>query len=214
MTNPSDRPEREDRPWGFTDNTNPEVKVRIREQALERLEARPRVLDLFCGAGAMYEACYRDRAKEYIGIDRQRVHDPSLCLLIDNETYVAHHDLARFDVFDLDDYGCPWALLYRVLAKAGKERLTVFLTDGLIKRVQVNSKPPRIVAATNRVPKSMRIPALARLYHPMFATMLLEAESRYGYHTDRAIYALSDRKSVYYWSLELSKKPSDQGAKA
>jgi len=26
---------------------------------------------------------------------------------------------SRFDVFDLDAYGCPWGLLYRVLERAG-----------------------------------------------------------------------------------------------
>ena len=36
------------------------------------------------------------------GIDREKVHDPELCLLMDNRTFVAHNDLGRFDVFDLD----------------------------------------------------------------------------------------------------------------
>jgi len=26
---------------------------------------------------------------------------------------------SRFDVFDLDAYGCPWGLLYRVIERAG-----------------------------------------------------------------------------------------------
>lgn len=190
---------------GGTDNSNPELKAHLRSTYLDALEEAPRVLDLFCGAGEMYKRVYAGRAKEYVGVDREKVHDPQLCVVVDNRTFVAHNDLGRFDVFDLDDYGCPWGLLYRVLEKAGPAKIVVFLTDGLMKRSQLNSKPPRIVAAINGIPKSMLIPALPRRYHDLFRTMLLDVDERFGYHTARATYARSERSDVYYWALRLER---------
>jgi len=191
---------------GGTDNSNPEVKANLRRTYLDELKAEPRVLDLFCGAGEMYRRVYAGRVKEYIGIDREKVHDTELCLLMDNRSFVAHNDLGRFDVFDLDDYGCPWGLFYRVLEKVGRQTIVVFLTDGLMKRSQLNSKPPRIVAAINGIPKGMLIPALPRRYHDLFRTMLLDVEERYGYHIARATYARSERSDVYYWALRLEQR--------
>jgi SAM-dependent methyltransferase len=190
---------------GGRDNGNPELKAHLRRTYLDEFKAKPRVLDLFCGTGEMYRRVYAGRVREYVGVDRERVHDPALCITVDNRTYVAHNDIGRFDVFDLDDYGCPWALFYRVLEKVAHPTVVVFLTDSLIMRAGINGKAPRMVAAVNGIPKGMVIPALAQRYHDLFRTMLLDVEDRFGYHTARATYARSERSAVYYWALRLER---------
>ena len=186
------------------DNSSPELKARLRLEMLRDVEAQ-RVLDCFCGRGEMYARVYKERAAEYVGLDREKVHDPRLCLLMDNRQYLAAHDVTRFTVFDLDAYGCPWGLLYRVLERAGAGPLTVFVTDGLPEHARRNNKAPHIVSATNHIPKGMTIPASVRWYEPMFKTMLLDVCGRHGWTLCRGLYAYNERRTVCYWGLHFER---------
>lgn len=112
---------------------------------------------------------------------------------------------SRFGVFDLDAYGCAWGLLYHVLERAGKGPITVFLTDGLLERMRRNSKASKIAWAVNRIPKGMEIPGSPRWYEPIFKTMLLDVESRYGWRTARGMFGYNARPTVCYWGLELER---------
>ncbi len=193
------------------DNSSPTLKATLRERMLKGVE-KPRVLDLFCGNGEMYKRVYAGRAAEYVGVDREKVHDRSLCLIMDNRQYVAAHDLSRFDVFDLDAYGCPWGLMYRVLERAGVGPITLFVTDGLAERLRRNNKPLQIVSATNRIPKGMRIPAAVRWYEAMFKTMLLELGARFGWRVTHGLYGFNSGKSVCYWGIRLERQGGSPSA--
>ena len=151
----------------------------------------------------MYRRVYQARAVEYVGLDREKVHDRKLCLLMDNRQYIAAHDISRFNVIDLDAYGCPWALVYRVLERAGPGPLTVFVTDGLIENLNRNSMPSHIVSATQRIPKSMPIPAPGRWYVAMFKTMLLDARRRFDWQVSGGLYGFNSGRTVCYWGLRL-----------
>lgn len=186
------------------DNSSPELKARLRSHLLADVE-EPRVLDLYCGSGEMYKRVYGERATEYAGVDREKVHDRALCALMDNRRYLATHDITRFNVVDLDAYGCPWGILYRVLEKAGPGPLTVFITDGLPERLRRNGHGVHLSKAVNRIPKGMGIPAAFRFYEAMFKTMLLDVEERYGWHTVSGLSAWNAGKNVRYWGLRIAR---------
>jgi len=192
------------------DNSSPELKAELRRRLLADVKA-PRVLDLFCGAGEMWRRVYQERAVEYVGIDREKVHDERLCLRMDNRQYIGAHDISRFNVIDLDAYGCPWGLVYRVLERAGPGPLTVFVTDGLIEHLNRDSKPTHIVSATQRIPKGMPIPAQGRWYVAMFKTMLLDAGARFGWRTIGGLYGFNAGKTVCYWGLHLERQKGSPG---
>jgi len=192
-------------PWGQVDNSSADLKAALRERFLREVQ-EPRVLDLFCGAGEMYKRVYAGKVAEYVGVDRAKVHDPALCVRTDNRQYIARHDISRFNVVDLDDYGCPWLLLFAVTEKAGPGRLVVFVTDGLPLHLKVDSAVTHIVSATERLPKHFAIPGAVRFYVPMFLTMLRELERRNGLTVQSAYYFPNQRHSVYYWALVLEKR--------
>jgi len=192
------------KPPGKRDNSSPELKATLRERMLKDLK-EPHVLDCFCGNGEMWRRVYQGRAAEYVGLDREKVHSRKLCLLMDNRQYVGAHDISRFNVIDLDAYGCPWALVYRVLERAGAGPLALFVTDGLIESLNRKSMPSHIVSATQRIPKSMPIPAPGRWYVAMFKTMLLDAGGRYGWRVTRGLHGFNSGKTVCYWGLRLER---------
>ena len=71
--------------WGKVDNSATQHKAQLR---IRNLPKAPAVLDLFCGAGQMYRLAYRDRAKLYHGVDKEKVPDPPPCTLGDNLKYL------------------------------------------------------------------------------------------------------------------------------
>jgi hypothetical protein len=190
--------------WMQTDNSSPELKAALRERFLRTIED-PHVLDLFCGAGEMYKRVYAGKVAEYVGVDRAKVHDAALCVRTDNRRYIATHDISRFNVLDLDDYGCPWLLLFAATAKVAAGRLLVFVTDGLPLHMRVESAVTHIISATERLPKHFAIPGAARFYVPMFLTMLRELERRNGLTVSSACYCPNQRRTVYYWALAIDK---------
>lgn len=193
--------------WEAKDNSNEWLKAELRRQYLP---PKARVLDLFCGSGRMHELVYKNRAAKYHGLDKKKIHDPSLCTLINNTVYIASNDISTYDTFDLDDYGSPWKQMYLILRKHPGPEVTVFVTDGLVLRQKTNQQVTKFVSATERIPQKMNIPGLNRFYVDIFATMLLDIERRYNWKTEKAVYAHNERRSVYYWALKLRKTEQDE----
>lgn len=181
-----------------TDNSHGNLKVHMRRRMLPQ---HARVLDLFCGRGEMYHGAYKGRVDEYRGVDKEKVHDTTLCTIDDNMAWVKTHDIERFNVFDLDDYGSPWDLIYLVLARTKQPEVTMFVTDGLVLRAKMMTAPTKFLSATNRIPLAMKVPGLHRWYVPMFKTMLCDIAERYGYRAEQALLARNSKGTVYYWAL-------------
>jgi hypothetical protein len=186
--------------WGKTDNSMEWHKAEMRKKYLPK---DAKVLDLFCGNGEMYKRAYKDLALKYHGTDKEKVHDTNICTLINNVIYIAHNDITDYNVFDLDDYGTPWKLLYLILRKLPPGKVTIFITDGLVMHQKVDGKVTKFVSATERLPRKFNIPGLNRYYIDIFATMLKDIEIRYGWITDKALYFHNERRSVYYWTLKM-----------
>jgi len=185
------------------DNSMAPQKAELRRRNLPR---RARVLDLFCGNGEMYRLTYKNRVALYHGIDKEKVHDPGICTLINNNIYITHNDMNQYNVFDLDDYGSPWKQIYLILRKYTKAKLTLFVTDGLVLHQNLVGDVSRFVSATEGLPRQTNIPGLGRWYVDIFATMLLDLEKRYGYQTQKAEYFHNDKRTVYYWHIDLQRK--------
>ncbi len=188
--------------WQKKDSTQLGLKIVLRRAYLPK---KASVLDLFCGRGEIYKRVYQGNVQFYLGIDNFKIHDPNICRLAKNTVFVAHNDISRFNVFDLDDYGTPWLLLYLILRKKLPSDITIFMTDGLILKQKLSGKVTRNVSATEHIPRDMVIPAINRWYIDIFATMILDLESRYGWKTHMAKYIFNDRKTVCYWCLKMSK---------
>jgi len=189
--------------WESKDNSMVEEKAELRRRFLPE-EAH--VLDLFCGTGQMYDRAYKGRVTRYFGVDREKAHDMRLCAISDNQEWVRRNDIAGFNVFDLDDYGSPWPLLYLLLKELGRseENLTIYLTDGLVIHQKLTGAVTRWVSATERLPRKMNVPGINRFYLDIFGTMLLDMQRRFGRRVERAAYFQNRKRTVYYWYLHLT----------
>jgi hypothetical protein len=179
------------------------------EKAVMRIKYLPkdaRVLDLFCGNGEMYRRVYRDRVMFYHGLDKKNIHDYKICELQNNLIYIQHNDLSQYNTFDLDDYGAPWKQLYLILRKLPSGEYTFFITDGLVVHMEIDGDVTKFVSATERMPQSMNIPGLNRFYLDIFATMLKDLERRYDCIVGFAKYFHNERRSVYYWTIKITKE--------
>ena len=188
--------------WNKTDNSMEHEKALMR---IRNLPNGARVLDLFCGNGEMYRRAYQGRVLKYHGVDKKKIHNPEICTLTNNMAYVAHNDISEYNVFDLDDYGTPWKLLYLIIRKLLPGEITVFVTDGLVVRQRVDGTVTKFVSATEHLPRKINLPGLNRFYVDIFATMLKNIEKRYGWITQKAQYFHNSKRTVYYWALKLKK---------
>lgn len=189
--------------WNSTDNSMELEKSMLR---IKYLPSDARVLDLFCGLGEMYHNSYENRAIEYHGIDRKKVHNNDICEISDNIRFVNKNDIRKFNVFDLDAYGSPWELLYLIMRKLNDGDYTVYVTDGLVMHQKVDGHVTKFVSGTERIPIGFNLPGINRFYVDIFATMLKDLENRYGCKTTEAVYFHNERRSVYYWALKITKK--------
>lgn len=108
------------------------AKIDIRRRVLEE-HPDARVLDLFCGTGAMWRAVW-SQAKTYVGCDARplAMTDPPR-FVADNRRLMRCLDLDQYDTFDLDAWGSPWEqleiLMHRRQWSSG-ERGALVVTDG------------------------------------------------------------------------------------
>lgn len=190
--------------WNKNDNSFLSGKVFIRKRYLELLK-EPRILDLFCGEGHMYNQVYRPAGVEYFGVDNVKIHDKNLCILHDNYRFVREANISQYNYFDLDHYGCPWKLFYYICKRYQGKEMVCIITDGLLQKLKIDFRPIKMVSATQRIPDKMKIPGIYYWYKDMFATMLKDIEKRYGFKTSKAECLYNKRKSVSYWGLYLKK---------
>ena len=188
--------------WGKEDNSSTAEKAALR---IKNITEDAHVLDLFCGTGKMYQGAYKNRAAKYYGVDKEKIHSKELCTLSDNIQFVLSNNILEYNVFDLDDYGTPWKLLYLIMQKTTQPELTFFITDGLVMHQKVDGTVTKFVSATEKLPKKFNIPGLNRWYEDIFLTMLLDIEKRYDYHVTKAECFHNQRRSVYYWCVKLEK---------
>ena len=78
-------------------------------------------------------------------------------------------------------------------------------TDGLPLQLKLTGQVNKMQSGIEQIPRDMKIPGQFRFYREMFATMLLDVEARYGWRTEKAVYALNEGVSVYYWALQFTK---------
>jgi len=188
--------------WNKTDNSNKWYKINLRRKYLPK---NAKVLDLFCGNGEIYNHVYKGNILEYIGIDKNKVHDNKLCVKTNNFIFVSKNNISQFNVFDLDDWGSPWKLFYLILKKWQGSKATFFITDGLKLHQNVDGNITKWVSATEQIPSKMNVPGLSRWYIDIFATMLLDIQKRFNCKVENPVYLFNDRKSVCYWSLNIIK---------
>lgn len=184
------------------DNSEKWIKIALRQKYLPK---NARVLDLFCGHGEIYKSVYKNNVQFYLGIDNQKVHDKNICIITNNLNFVSKNDINNFNVFDLDDYGSPWKLLYLILKKYTGENATFYLTDGLILKQKINGNIDKWVSATEKIPKNMNIPGLSRWYIDIFATMLLDIQKRFNLDILNPVYVFNNKKTVCYWAFKIKK---------
>ena len=197
---------------GGNNNSSVALKAELR---IRNLPEDPAVLDLFCGTGQMYESAYKDLAVLYHGVDKEKIHDPEICTLADNLVFLKRENIDQYNVFDLDDYGSPWKQLYLILRKLNRPDATIFITDGIIMRMNVDGQITKFISATEGLPRKTNIPGLNRWYIDIFATMLLDLEKRYGWRVVKAVYFNNGFThhgiTAYYWCLKLEKYFSGDG---
>jgi coenzyme F420-reducing hydrogenase beta subunit len=84
------------------------AKVRLRQDILARLHGRDTsVLELFCGAGYMYDKVW-NQADEYAGVDNK---DYCHNIVSDCQVYVRSNDLKKYNIIDIDPYGSPYGVV-------------------------------------------------------------------------------------------------------
>jgi len=197
-----------------TDNSAAGFKSDLRKKYTTE---KSRVLDLFCGSGAMYKLAYEGRVKKYHGVDKEKIHDEKICTLTDNTSFVKSRDISGYNVFDLDAYGDPWKLLYLILQKAPDRPLVIFLTDGNRKRFVRYQALTRVLRASENIKVGMEIPNLANFYEEIVSTYLLKITELTGRKIKLARYALKAKLSgdesgnnradtVAYWVVKIKRK--------
>lgn len=108
------------------------TKVELRQRVLEHVKPA-RVLDCFCGEGAMRDAVWK-AAAHYTGIDQNFTWPPRFRRFVgDNRRILRALDLSAFNVFDLDAFGSPWHVALIIAHRrrwAPGELGAIVFTDG------------------------------------------------------------------------------------
>ena len=112
-----------------TDNAQISAKEEIRKKILSKIE-NPCVLEVFCGAGEMYQKVWAN-AEKYTGIDKRKFFDERNTICGDAEKAIRVVDLEQYNIFDIDAYGSPYNILsYIILNRRFTDQVAFVLTDG------------------------------------------------------------------------------------
>lgn len=123
--------------WDKKHNTATGPKTEIREHILEHIGVDlARVLDCYCGpVGEMFDRVWH-RASSYTGIDKEwrgLELDRRRRFVGDTLTLLRAIDLSKYNIFDVDCFGCPWStmlMIQRHRTWAPGELGAVVITDG------------------------------------------------------------------------------------
>lgn len=112
-----------------TNNAKTDAKIKLRKKALTL--SRINILEVFCGAGEMYNSVWSD-ADKYTGIDIVKYFDKRNTICGDAFKAVSSIDLTGFNVFDIDAYGSPYLILDKVIERIDKtiNEFYFIITDG------------------------------------------------------------------------------------
>jgi len=128
-----------------TENSYLAAKVRLRVENLPD-KKQILVLDAYCGSGRIWQAVQEWANNHKItvtGIDTKRA-TGRMHLVGDNLKFLAGMDLSRFDVVDLDAYGCPYKQLSAILTGERVQPGTVVFVTWI--QSQFGSLPRRFLA--------------------------------------------------------------------
>lgn len=197
----------------LTQNSDIKLKIGIRKRFLKRSDYR--VLDLFSGVGKMYHNVYHNNCQSYLGVDKEYIHTPGICVKANNEEYVKQNSL-DYDVFDLDDYGIPWKLFYLCCdkIKPRKSPYIFFLTDGSIYKFRKTNVIMPIVSAVEGIYPKAQIFGLNHWYVDIFKAMLVKAQKKYKLDIQDIYWCKNSRNTCYYWCLNIIKQDEKREDKA
>jgi len=133
------------------------AKVDLRRKVLAAVDGA-RVFDAYCGPeGEMWRAVWKD-AQSYVGCDQAwKQDDPRRRFVGDTTTIMRAIDLSQFNVFDVDAFGSPWAVL-RILAArrtwAPGELGAIVTTDGATMMTKFGRMPNDVAAILESKPRT------------------------------------------------------------
>jgi hypothetical protein len=188
----------------MTDNSDLPLKIIIRKKYLLSIDS-PRVLDLFCGLGKLYNGVYRD-VEKYHGVDSETIHDLSCCTLQDNIQFIKTHRIDQYNVFDLDAYGSPILQLMALSTRPLPDRFCVFMTDGLASQRRNSINANRVIMASLGMKKKVRIVHPGRFYLRIMGALIQSFSKRANVRVESCHYARARTGSKpYYWAMLFSK---------
>lgn len=154
-----------------TNNAKTTVKKELRMSVFEGIENQ-KVLEIFCGAGEMYNAVWKD-ADKYTGIDKVKFFDVRHTICGDAEKGLRLIDVNDYNIFDIDAYGSPYEILNYILEKLTEEnrRIGFVVTDG----IDMDLKLGRLCSGLRRfVGYDHHIAKRAHILHDEFINIVLE----------------------------------------
>jgi hypothetical protein len=115
-----------------TNNAKTNAKKEIRSHVLSSIGENAHVLEVFCGAGEMYEHVWK-KASGYLGIDKVKFFDQRNTICGDALKAVTKIDVDDFTIFDIDAYGSPYEILIALLPKISRshKKIGFVITDGI-----------------------------------------------------------------------------------
>jgi hypothetical protein len=192
---------------GPVDNTGTWRKVALR-RAARTWVADPSVLDLFCGTGKMWAHCWRDLP--YHGIDANKVFSMRLCEIAQCEQWVEEHDLAPYNVFDADNWGSPWAVVGRVLARSRRPEIAILATDGVMQMYQRGGGADHLARCYGVVGKVKAGGTLYDRYRDCVTAWLSAECERLGWTIDKVLHADNARPGIAahtnYWAFKFERR--------
>ena len=113
-----------------TNNAKTTAKAELRLSVLNSIK-NPRVLEVFCGGGEMYNTVW-NKAEKYTGIDKVKQFDERNTICGDARKALRLVNLSEFNIFDIDAYGSPYDVLDDILNLGELKKPVGFcITDGI-----------------------------------------------------------------------------------
>jgi hypothetical protein len=157
-----------------------QAKLIIRQNVLAAIGSeKASVFDAFAGEGHMHDAVWH-AAKAYVGCDMRFFPDDRVAFVADNRRVLRAVDLAAYNVFDLDAYGCPWEQVYIIASRRTMlpgERIGFVLTEGQGMRMKMSNVSRALSLMAGLRPSSWKQPdvGIFRRRQTLLSKALLKA---------------------------------------
>ncbi len=114
-------------------NSNPFVKIKIREWLIQQMDNPQSILDIYGGHGLMFKKVW-SRFPDYSISEGDAV------------KWLKQQELFKHDIFDIDPYGSPYEALLIISEKAEKNIIGLVCTDGALRfEAKIRGKLPKIL---------------------------------------------------------------------